>query len=234
MINFASWDKLLRQYVDTQGRVNYRAWKAESAQTLNQWLGDIQQVDIEAQTHPDEQLALWINLYNAFTIASILKDYPITSIQPKVFGIPNWIAFAWFFYRPIHKVGSHYYYLNQIEHKILRRKFNEPRIHFALVCASVGCPLLRDSAYFPESVRTQLEDDATRFINNPDKVHYDSPTQTLYCSKIFKWYHNDFLNVAPSIPDYIRSYLKTDVPIGTNTPIAYLNYDWSLNRMPLS
>jgi hypothetical protein len=58
MINFATWDKLLRQYVDTQGRVNYRAWKAESAQTLNQWLGDIQQVDIEAQSHPDEQLAL--------------------------------------------------------------------------------------------------------------------------------------------------------------------------------
>jgi hypothetical protein len=58
MINFATWDKLLRQYVDTQGRVKYRAWKAESAQTLNQWLGDIQQVDIEAQSHPDEQLAL--------------------------------------------------------------------------------------------------------------------------------------------------------------------------------
>ena len=154
-------------------------------------------------------------------------------VQPKLFGIPNWIAFAWFFYRPIHKLGNDYYNLNQIEHKILRRKFNEPRIHFALVCTSVGCPLLRNGAYFPETVRTQLEDDATRFINNPDKVHYDSQTQTLYCSKIFKWYQNDFLNVAPSIPDYIRSYLKTDVPIGANTPIAYLNYDWSLNRMAL-
>lgn len=86
------------------------------------------------------------------------------------------------------------------------------------------CLLLRISTH------PQLEDDATRFINNPDKVHYDSQTQTLYCSKIFKWYQNDFLNVAPSIPDYIRSYLKTDVPIAANTPIAYLNYDWGLNQ----
>ena len=230
MINFATWDDLLRQYVDSQGRVHYHAWKAESPHVLKEWLANIKQQDIHAASHPDEQLALWINLYNALTIASILERYPIASIQPKIFGIPNWIAFLWFFYRPTHKVAGHYYYLNQIEHQILRRDFDEPRIHFALVCASIGCPLLRNGAYWPESIRDQLEEDAIRFINNPDKVRYNSQSQTLYCSKIFKWYCNDFLKVAPSVPDYIRSYLKTDLPLGSNTPIAYLNYDWSLNQ----
>jgi hypothetical protein len=230
MINFATWDELLRRYVDVQGRVHYRDWKAESPQDLNKWLGKIEQQDIHATSHPDEQLALWINLYNALTIASVLERYPIPSIQPKIFGIPNWIAFLWFFYRPTHKVAGRYYYLNQIEHQILRRDFDEPRIHFALVCASIGCPLLRNGAYWPELVRAQLEEDAIRFINNPDKVRYNSQTQTLYCSKIFEWYRSDFLKVAPSVPDYIRSYLKTDLPLGSNTPIAYLNYDWSLNQ----
>jgi hypothetical protein len=230
MINFTAWDELLNQYVDSQGRVNYRAWKAESSQALNQWLADIEEVDIRSMSHPDERLALWINLYNACTIASILERYPISSIQPKIFGIPNWIGFAWFFYRPAHKVAGRYYSLNHIEHQILRREFDEPRIHFALVCASIGCPLLRNGAYWAESVRVQLEDDAIRFINNPDKVRYDSQTQTLYCSKIFKWYRSDFLKVAPSIPDYIRPYLKSDSAIASSIPIAYLNYDWSLNQ----
>lgn len=230
MINFATWDKLLHQYVNSQGRVNYRAWKTESSQILNQWLAGIKYVDITSTNSSEQQLALWINLYNAFTVASILESYPIASIQPKIFGMPNWLAFAWFFYRPTHKVGNSYYYLNQIEHRILRRQFNEPRIHFALVCASVGCPLLRNEAYYAETVLTQLEDDAIRFINNPDKVRYDLSTQTLYCSQIFKWYKSDFLKVAPSIPEYIRSYLKSDILITEKIAIAYLDYDWNLNQ----
>jgi hypothetical protein len=230
MIDFSFWDMLLHQYVDAQGRVNYQAWKAESSQALDRWLSDIERSHILPLTHPDEQLALWINLYNAFTIASVLETYPIASIQPKILAVPNWVAFLWFFSRPTHKLAGHRYSLNHIEHKILRRQFDEPRIHFALVCASIGCPLLRNEAYWTESVRDQLEEDAIRFINNPDKVRYDTQTQTLYCSKIFKWYRRDFLKVAPSIPDYIRSYLKTELPTGSNIPIAYLNYDWSLNQ----
>lgn len=227
MINFDTWNQLLSQYVDFQGRVDYGTWKSESSTTLNQWLADIKQADLTS-LNSEQQLALWINLYNAFTVASILESYPITSIQPKVLGIPNLLAFAWFFYRPTHKIGDSYYYLNQIEHRILRKKFNEPRIHFALVCASLGCPLLRNEAYDGETVRNQLEDDAMRFINNPDKVSYDASTQTLYCSKIFKWYKSDFLQIAVSIPDYIRNYLKTDI-VGS-VAIAYLDYDWNLNQ----
>jgi hypothetical protein len=228
-IAFTAWDALLRQYVDDQGRVDYRAWQQEQPNQLQQWLSTFQPSDLALPLTQDEQLALWINLYNAFTIARILARYPIASIQPKILGVPNWLAFLWFFARPAHVVAGKRYSLADIEHKILRSQFQEPRIHFALVCASLGCPLLRNQAYWPDRVQQQLEADAHRFINNGDKVHYDATTQTLYCSQIFKWYRQDFLKVAASIPEYIRLY-ATDLPLHAETPIKYLDYDWQLNQ----
>lgn len=229
-IAFAPWDALLKQYVDEQGRVDYRTWNQEQPHSLNQWLSTFQSPDLDLNLTRDQQLALWINLYNAFTIARILERYPIASIQPKILGLPNWLAFLWFFYRPAHIVAGKRYSLADIEHKILRSQLQEPRIHFALVCASIGCPLLRNEAYWPDRVQQQLEEDASRFINNSDKVRYDSNTQILYCSQIFKWYRQDFLQVSPSIPEYIRHYAKTDLPVSAQTTIKYLDYDWQLNQ----
>ncbi|HEY9806993.1 MAG TPA: DUF547 domain-containing protein, partial [Candidatus Obscuribacterales bacterium] len=156
--------------------------------------------------------------------------YPIASIQPRILGLPNWLAFLWFFYRPAHIVAGKRYSLADIEHKILRSQLQEPRIHFALVCASNGCPILRNEAYWSDRVQQQLEEDATRFINNSDKVRYDSKAQILYCSQIFKWYRQDFLQVSPSIPEYIRHYAQADLPVNAETPIKYLDYDWQLNQ----
>ncbi|MBW4576482.1 MAG: DUF547 domain-containing protein [Aphanothece sp. CMT-3BRIN-NPC111] len=229
MIDFAPWDALLRQYVDEQGRIDYQAWKKEQPQAIGEWLSSLEQLNPLADATSEEQLALWINLYNAFTISTILERYPINSIRPQILGIPNWLAFLWFFMRPAYQFGGSRYSLTQIEHNILRDKLKEPRIHFAIVCASIGCPLLRNNAYVPALVRHQLDEDARRFINNPDKVRYDI-NGTLYCSQIFKWYRKDFLQVAPSIPEYIRSYLETDLPLTSKTAIAYLHYDWSLNQ----
>ncbi|MFB2880501.1 DUF547 domain-containing protein [Floridanema aerugineum] len=230
MIDFTIWDQLLRQYVDNFGRVNYSAWQRENHQTLTNWLKDLETLNYSPSSNPNDQLALWINLYNAFTVSAILNHYPIKSILPKIWGISNWLAFLWFFNRPAYKFAGKRYSLGKIEHGILRKKLQDPRIHFAIVCASIGCPLLRNSAYFPETVQQQLAEDASRFINNSDKVRYDFQTKTLFCSKIFKWYRQDFLAVSPSIPDYIRTYLKTDLPFDAKTPIAYLHYDWSLNE----
>ncbi|WP_341530893.1 DUF547 domain-containing protein [Nostoc sp. UHCC 0302] len=230
MIDFEIWDTLLRQYVDELGHVDYVAWKREQPQALADWLSSKKQVHLESNLNPLEELALWINLYNAFTISTILERYPLESIRPQVLGIPNWLAFLWFFQRRAYYIFGKRYSLAQIENQILRDKLQEPRIHFAIVCASVGCPLLRRGAYFPEQVINQLDEDAHRFINNPEKVRYDTQSQTLYCSKIFKWYRQDFLKVAPSIPEYIRSYLKADLPLTASKPISYLYYDWSLNQ----
>ncbi|MBW4517650.1 MAG: DUF547 domain-containing protein [Timaviella obliquedivisa GSE-PSE-MK23-08B] len=230
MIDFAVWDGLLHQYVDLQGRVDYQAWKVQHPQTLTRWLTDLEQLDLDPAPTPEQQLALWINLYNAFTVSTILERYPIASIRPSIFGIPNWLAFLWFFQRRVYRVGHQTYSLAQIENQMLRDRLQEPRIHFAIVCASLGCPLLRSEAYTPEKVTRQLEEDAARFISNSDKVRYDAQAGILYCSKIFKWYQQDFLAVSPSIPDYVRSFLQPDLPLSASTPIVYLYYDWSLNQ----
>jgi hypothetical protein len=232
MPDFQPWSELLNQYVDSQGLVNYRAWKTQSTQKLNNWLKELSQTDLEQLqlSDPNQQLALWLNLYNALVIAKVLNNYPIKSILPKFLGIPNWFAFGTFFFRPIYSIDQHRYSLNNIEHDILRRQFSTPCIHFALVCASVGCPLLRNEAYSHDRLETQLDEDAKRFIHNTDKVYYNTEEQTLYCSKIFKWYKQDFLKVSQSIPEYIQTYLSLDIPLTAHTPIKYLDYDWSLNQ----
>jgi Protein of unknown function, DUF547 len=230
MLNFKPWDELLRQYVDNQGRVNYQAWKVESRQKLTDWLDEISQIKLKSYGDRDLRLALWLNLYNALTIDRVLSVYPISSIRPTILGIPNWIGFLAFFSRRFYQMDDCRYSLNDIEHGILRREFNEPRLHFALVCASIGCPLLRNEAYLPENVQAQLKNDTERFINNRAKVYYDSSSNTLYCSQIFKWYRQDFLKVAESIPQYIQNYLST-VELPKETRLRYLSYDWSLNQV---
>lgn len=230
-IDFTIWDELLQRYVDDLGRVNYRRWKAEGADVLRAWLESLADVDLADGTDADARLALWLNAYNAIAISQVLEVYPIASIRPKVLGIPNWLSFLDFFTRSNSIIGGKKYSLNQIEHAILRPEFAEPRIHFALVCASVGCPLLRRGAYFPESVRTQLEADASRFIHNPDKVRYDAQKKTLYLSKIFKWYEEDFVKAAGSVAEYVGGYLGPEAAVGDGWAIVFLPYDWNLNRV---
>ena len=230
MSDFDTWDKMLHRYVDGQGQVDYRAWKAEAQEELDDWLQAISQANTKAFNNADEQLAFWLNLYNALTIAQVLARYPITSIQPKILGFPNWLAFFWFFQRPIYGLGERRYSLNDIEHGILRRQWREPRLHFALVCASVGCPLLRPQAYRGQTIQAQLEEDARRFINNHSKVFYEAQSNTLYCSRIFQWYRQDFLLFAPSVPAYIQTYLSPAVQLISRPRLQYLPYDWSLNQ----
>ena len=230
-IDLRIWDELLQRYVDDLGRVYYRRWKAEGADVLRVWMESLADVDLADFTDADARLALWLNAYNAIAISQVLEVYPIASIRPKVLGIPNWLSFLDFFTRSNTIIGGKKYSLNQIEHAILRPEFAEPRIHFALVCASVGCPLLRRGAYFPESVRTQLEADASRFIHNPDKVRYDAQKKTLYLSKIFKWYEEDFVKAAGSVAEYVGGYLGPEAAVGDGWAIVFLPYDWNLNRV---
>ncbi|MEP0918195.1 DUF547 domain-containing protein [Leptolyngbya sp. DQ-M1] len=221
-MDFEPWNKLLQTYVNDRGQVDYVRWKQEQPNAVREWISSLEWSD----PTPDEQLSLWINLYNAFVIEKILPRYPIRSIQPKILGIPNWIAFFQFFFNRDRTAFNQKFSLGQIENERLRKQFQDPRIHFAIVCASIGCPLLRNEAYFPNRVNQQLEADKNRFIQNPEKVKYDADRNVLHCSKIFKWYRQDFLNVAPSIAEYINP------AIPKNARISYLDYDWSLNQIP--
>ncbi len=222
---YDAWNRMLNRYVDQQGLVDYRAWQAER-QGLRDWLAEVTTGD-PTQMEASAALAFWINLYNALVIDQVLRRYPIDSIRPEIWGVPNWLGFLRFFQRPVCTIGNRSYSLNDIEHGTLRRQFREPRIHFALVCAARGCPLLRPEAYWPERVEQQLEEDAKRFIGNLNKVRHASPL--LYCSKIFQWYGQDFVQASGSVPNYIQTYLPFDTPLD-HLQIRYLDYDWGLNQ----
>lgn len=207
--------------------MDYQRWELEAQGELDQWLNTVSNLQLDELTEA-ESLSFLINIYNALVIAKVLEKYPIKSILPRIVGIPNWLAFLRFFSQPVHQLNNQQVSLNYIEHKILRQQWQEPRIHFALVCAAVGCPLLRNEAYQSDLVYDQLEADAVRFINNPDKVKYDAHSKVLFCSQIFKWYEQDFIKHFSSITDYIQPYLKTAItePIS----IRYLPYNWQLNK----
>ena len=226
MLTFAPWDFMLQAYVDDQGLVNYSRWQQESMTLLTDWLSELQTVAV-ADLPPEEHLAFWLNLYNALMVQEVLWRYPIASIRPRILGLPNWLGLLAFLSRPVYQLQGETLSLNRIEHHKLRAIFGDPRIHFALVCASLGCPILRNEAYLPAIVEAQLDTDAQRFLNNPDKVRYDAEQNILYCSKIFQWYQGDFLKVAPSIATYVAQY-NPQVP--KTATVRYLPYDWSLIR----
>ncbi len=229
MLNFSPWNQLLQEYVNDQGLVDYARWQQEAEGALGDWLKSLRKVELESLPS-DDKLALLINLYNALAIRQVLAAYPIDSICPTVLGIPNWLAFWRFFSRTVFEINGTPFSLNAIEHGLLRKQFKEPRIHFALVCASIGCPLLRNEAYLPDIVEAQLETDANNFIHNTDKVLFDADSGMLYCSKIFKWYAKDFLQIADSIPAYIGQYLTEYPEVSQSLAVQYLPYGWDLNQ----
>ncbi|MGB7251633.1 MAG: DUF547 domain-containing protein [Phormidesmis sp.] len=227
MINITPWDNMLRTYVKA-GRVDYARWQGESSEALDQWLIEVSTVEID-QLDRDNAIAFLLNLYNALVIKQVLQQYPIDSIRPTFLGIPKWLGFLLFFKKSSYTLNDHALSLDAIEHGTLRSRYSEPRMHFALVCASEGCPLLRSEAYFPKHLNAQLTEDARRFINNSEKVRYDAANNTLYCSKIFKWYKADFLNSSGSIARYVQPYLA-NVQLPPTVSIDYLPYSWQLNQ----
>jgi hypothetical protein len=219
------WDELLQKHVDEQGLVDYKGFMADSTK-LNEYL------DLLSKHHPNEKnwspeqrLAYWINAYNAFTIKLILDHYPVESIKDigRTISIP-FVNSPWDI-KFIEIEGAEYD-LNNIEHGIIRKEFNEPRIHFALVCAAISCPKLRKEAYIAEKLDAQLEEQARQFFNNPEKNKITPERAEI--SKILNWYGGDFKEEAPSKIDYINRYSK--VKLRKNASVNYLDYDWRLNE----
>lgn len=213
VVDHSTWDKLLKKYVADNGDVNYKGFKKD-AELLNSYIQYLStKVPTETWSKP-EKLAYFINVYNTNTIKLIIDNYPIKSIK----DIKN----PWSKNRI--KIGDKDFSLEDIEHEILR-KMDEPRIHFAINCASASCPRLLNSAYTSENVE-QLLDKATKsFIANPKKNTITEYSVQL--SKIFQWYKSDF-TTGGSLIDYINQY--STVKIHQDATISYLDYDWSLNE----
>ena len=219
-INHAIWTKLLQNNVTTEGKVNYKGFITQQAQ-LDNYL-DLLSANPPGNNWTDaEKMAYWINTYNAFTVKLILDNYPLKSIKDIGDGLPM-INSPWdikFF-----KIGTTAFDLNTIEHEILRKQFDDPRIHFAINCASFSCPRLRTEAFEANQLEAQLEDQASYFINNPTKNKISEQGTKL--SNIFSWFESDF-NKKSSVKAYLKKYHAAFNP---EQAFEYLDYNWTLNE----
>jgi hypothetical protein len=214
------WTNLLQTYASSSGQVNYSAF-IQDQDLLDKYLADLSAHPPGSNWSKNEQLAYWINAYNAFTVKLIIDHYPLKSIKDIANGLPM-INSPWdikFF-----KIGNVEFDLNTIEHEILRKEFNEPRIHFAINCASFSCPNLRSEAYLPNKIEEQLDEQAFGFINNSDKNLINDKETRL--SEIFNWFESDFTKESDLL-DYIEKYNPS---LKKANKVTYIEYDWSLNE----
>lgn len=214
---------LLKKHVSPAGEVNYKGIVKDSVQ-LNQYLKLLSANPPQKSWSRDDQLAYWINAYNAFTLQLIIRNYPLKSI--KDIGSKVKIPFVntpWDI--KFIRIGNEEYDLNNIEHGILREKFKEPRIHFAIVCASVSCPRLLNEAYEGQKVQQQLEAQARDFIN--DKSRNKIAPNAAQLSQIFNWFRGDFTRQG-TLTEFLNRY--SSVKINKNARITYLEYNWGLNE----
>ncbi len=218
------WSELLTRHVSSEGKVNYKGFIQDSV-ALNSYLTSLSENPPDKNRwSKEEQLAYWINAYNAFTVKLIVDHYPVASIRdlnPTLYvPLVNTVWHIKFF-----KIGGVDFNLDQIEHSILRKEFDEPRIHFAIVCASYSCPPLRHEAFESEKINEQLDDQARLFINDPKRNSISE--NDLSVSQIFNWFSGDFTKKS-SLIEFLNQYSTTN--INKNASIEYRDYDWSLNE----
>ncbi|MFD1062201.1 DUF547 domain-containing protein [Winogradskyella litorisediminis] len=212
-INFdVRLNNILNTYVSAKGEVNYSKIKNNSTD-LDIYIDYISENLPEESWSKNEKLAYWINAYNALTIDLILRNYPVNSIKDIK---DPWDQRLW-------KFGNKWINLNQIEHEILR-KMEEPRIHFAIVCASYSCPKLQNSAFTGENLEVELTKATQDFLADTNRNIISS--DELQLSKIFKWFRKDF-ETNGSLIDFLNTY--SEIEISSNAKKSFLDYDWDLN-----
>lgn len=223
-VSHKSYDELLQKYVDDQGMVDYKGLQNERSK-LQSYLTMLESNEPQKSWSDDQQLAYWINAYNAYTIELILRHYPVKSIKEigSTIKIP-FVSTAWDV--KFINIGGKEYDLNKIEHGVIRKQFDEPRIHFALVCAAVSCPKLQNRAFTADKLEEQLSLTAKQFLTNPEKNEIKN-SQKVKLSKIFNWYGGDFNNEGTLI-EYLSQY--SPVELNSRTRIEWMDYNWDLNE----
>ena len=235
-----AFTNILQQHVKIlnnglESKVDYAALK-KSPLMLNNYLKTLSDVKKDHfSTWPEEKrLAFLINAYNAFTIELILKNYPVKSIRKigSIGSSPWKIKFI--------KLLGETISLDEIEHGMVREKgiYDEPRIHFALVCASTGCPALQNKAFTYDKLETMLEKGLVNFLSDKTRNRFNQKKNRFEISKIFKWYGGDFNPTYGSVKGLLTKYKrvlivnKNDLGAAAKaTKIKYLNYDWNLNKL---
>lgn len=228
-IDHSAWSALLTRYVDSNGRVNYSRWKDSKADqaALDTYLNSLSKAKT-AGSSKNGRLAFWINAYNAVTIRGILNVYPTTSIRnhtATLIGFNIWKDL--FLY-----VDGKPYCLDDMEHKLLR-PMKEPRIHFAIVCASIGCPRLLNTAYRPTKIDQQLTQNTIHFFSHRQNLQYDRSTNRLKLSAILDWFQEDFGTTETAMLNRIQVWVSdpsaNQAIAKGNVRVEFLDYNWKLN-----
>ena len=212
-VDHSIFDALLKKHVSSSGKVNYKALRSE-VKLLDKYLEIIKTSEPTQAWAKKEKLAYWINVYNAFTLKLILDNYPVTSITSLHNGKP-W-DYKWI------KIGNKTLSLNEIENDIIRPRFKEPRIHFAVNCAAVSCPPLSNMAYTAANLDKLLDSNTRKFVNNSKFNTLNE--NNIKISKIFEWYSVDFGGTI----SFLNKYSK--VAIDKNAKVQYNEYNWALNE----
>lgn len=217
------FSEILRARV-TDGVVNYPAVATDGR--FDAYLRQLDRVDPNSLPTREDRLAFWINAYNAFAIKGILDGYS-----------PRTLAGRYrYFIGHDYRVGGETINLYDLERKLLIPDFLEPRIHFAIVCASRSCPKLQSRAYKADELEEQLEQSARGFINDPTRNRFDRERKIAYLSMIFKWFEEDFVAHSGSLINYVKRYvadpeLARDLEFKPYS-VQFLEYDWRLNGLP--
>lgn len=216
--NHEVFDGLLQKYVSASGKVNYKGFVKEKAK-LEQYIAQLQKEFPNLSSwSKSRRLAYWINVYNAYTIKLIVNHYPTSSITKLKGGKPWDYKFI--------KLGTQNYSLNNVENDIIRPRFNDPRIHVGVNCASFSCPKLGNRAFTEHNLNSKLN--ALVKVWLKDNTKNQITANSLKISKIFDWYKVDFTKNGKTVIDFINKY--HDVKVASDTPIEYLGYKWDLNE----
>ena len=235
----ALWSSVLSAHV-RGGRFDYRALKAEPA-TLERYLARLQAVqhaDFETWTR-DQRFVFWVNAYNAYTVRLVANGYPVKSIKDLgSLARPVWDQRFIPLAHLAPELERELLSLNELEHKILRPTFEEPRVHAALNCASIGCPPLMDHAFTAGVLEEQLEQITRRWLADPERNRFDEKTKTAHLSSIFDWFGDDFGKTKAERLKWIARYAPPDARRWLEATdadavrIQFLDYDWALNDVP--
>lgn len=224
----AALDRVLKARVKNE-RVNYVGLKKDS-RDLDAWLksaGAVTEAEFNRWTQP-QQLAFLINLYNAATLKLIVDHYPVKSIK----DIGNVFKGPW--KQEVVPLLGKTVTLDYLEHGVLRKKYTEPRVHFAIVCAAKGCPPLRAEAFVPDKLNEQLDDQGRVFLGTKEKNRFDATARVLYLSPIFKWFSEDFEKKSSSVVKFVTPFFPPEVQkqiqSAKSLDVRYTDYDWSLNE----
>ncbi|GJQ60578.1 MAG: DUF547 domain-containing protein [Candidatus Scalindua sp. AMX11] len=220
----STFDTVLSRYVSEDGLVDYKGLKKDDQfEKYIEYLSHTDPDDLPSDKH---RLAFWINAYNAFVLQGVLEEYPIKSVL-DIGLMPHS-----FFKQMKFETNTGGINLRVLENEKLREAFREPRIHFAINCASMSCPKLLKDVYVAEKLDQQLEAQTKAFINNKTMNFLDREKGVLYLSQIFKWYEGDFIQNGEKIESYVLRYLNREDGefIKSNeVAIKYIDYDWGLN-----